>query len=100
MNKKVLTVPVLNGDRIIIIHARCDTGFNPNSLVLWKSSSSLSYHSLMNYSRFSNWDTEKPIPDLPEYSILLINNTPDFSSYKNSMIDCLKKNKISLGQIY
>ncbi|KAG6465035.1 hypothetical protein O3G_MSEX014895 [Manduca sexta] len=65
------------GSRWIIAHAGSENGFLNNSLLIFKSQSKSSdYHDDMNSTIFLKWMTEKVIPNLPERSLVVMDNAP------------------------
>lgn len=65
------------GSRWIIVHAGTENGFINNALLIFKSQSKSSdYHDDMNSTNFLKWMTEKLIPNLPEKSLVVMDNAP------------------------
>lgn len=65
------------GSRWIIAHAGSENGFINNAFLIFKSQSKSSdYHDDMNSSNFLKWMTEKLIPNLPERSLVVMDNAP------------------------
>lgn len=65
------------GKRWIIAHAGSENGFIKDSLLIFKSQSKSSdYHDDMNSTNFRKWMTEKLIPNLPERSLVVMDNAP------------------------
>lgn len=65
------------GKRFIIAHAGSENGFVPNALLIFRSQSqSADYHDDMNASNFLKWMTEKVVPNLPENSLVVMDNAP------------------------
>lgn len=74
---KGLTSSISKGQRLIIIHAGGETGFIPNALLIFKSGTkSGDYHSEMNSENYEKWLREKLIPNLPEHSLVVVDNAP------------------------
>lgn len=97
-----LYVPESAGSRWIIAHAGTEHGFINNALLIFKSQSmSSDYHDDMNSTNFLKWMTEKLIPNLPERSLVVmdnapyhctqINKPPTMSSLKNDMQQWLQE---------
>jgi len=75
-----LKTPIGKGRRLIIVHAGSESGFVPNALLIFKSGQkSGDYHNDMNYENYKKWITEKLIPNLPENSVIVVDN----ASYHN-----------------
>ncbi|XP_062531792.1 uncharacterized protein LOC134201289 [Bombyx mori] len=65
------------GSRWIIAHVGSENGFVENALLIFKSQSKSSdYHDDMNSGNFLKWITEKVIPNLPEKSLVVMDNAP------------------------
>lgn len=97
---------ISKGPRMIIIHAGGDMGFIPNALLMFKSGTkSGDYHDEMNSKNYEKWLTEMLIPNLPQESVVVIDNAPYHSvqlnpapnsnTKKATMIDWLRKKNIS-----
>ena len=69
---------------MIVVHAGGSTGFIPGGLLTFKSGSSTGdYHDDMNSQNFTRWLREQLIPNLPEKSILVLDN----AAYHNIQVD-------------
>lgn len=65
------------GSRWIIAHAGTENGFINDALLMFKSQSKSSdYHDDMNSTNFLKWLREKLIPNLPERSLVVMDNAP------------------------
>lgn len=104
-NNDGVAIPLTKGARLIIIHAGGEMGFIENCFTMWKSSlCSGDYHSSMNFENYQKWLTEKLIPNLPEKSVLVIDNAPyhnvqskkcpTSASTKSNMQEWLRSNRI------
>lgn len=83
-NDQDLKVPYSKGTRAIIVHAGGEMGFIPGCLAMWKSTSTTGdYHKDMNFQNYSKWIQEKLMPNLPEKSVLVVDN----ASYHNVQVD-------------
>jgi transposase len=91
--------------RIIVLCAGGDMGFIPNSNLLYKANStSGDYHGQMNSRIFEKWAEEKLIPNLPQNSVVVIDNAPyhsiqlnkvpNSSNRKQEIMDWLASNNI------
>ncbi|CAK1597710.1 unnamed protein product [Parnassius mnemosyne] len=94
-----------SGSRWIIAHARTKDGFINGVLLMFKSQSKSSdYHDDMNSANFLKWVTEKLIPNLPERSLVVMDNAPyhctqlnkapSMSNIKSSMQEWLRQKGI------
>nr|XP_034194883.1 uncharacterized protein LOC117611096 [Osmia lignaria] len=91
--------------RLIIIHAGGNNGFVPNAGSIFKSRSTTGdYHGQMNTANFEKWITEKLLPNLPEKSVIIMDNAPYHSTQinkppskyarKSEMIDWFIRNDV------
>lgn len=86
------TKDIGKGPRLIIIHAGGEAGFVPNALQIWdsrkkptKKTPNLTddYHDDMDYNNFSKWVSECLLPNLPNNSVIVLDN----ASYHNKQED-------------
>ncbi|CAH1975548.1 unnamed protein product [Acanthoscelides obtectus] len=83
---KNLKKPISKGQRLIIVHAGGEKGFVQNGLLIFKSGTKTGdYHNEMNSKNFMIWVERQLLPNLPERSVLVVDN----ASYHNVPI---KKN--------
>ncbi len=76
--------PTDKGDRLVIIHAITRYGWVPNAKIIFKSSRKTGdYHGQMNYDIFSKWFEEKLLPNIPDGSLIIMDN----ASYHNVLSD-------------
>jgi len=97
--------PTGNGERFIIINAITKNGWIPNAKCVFKSTKKTGdYHGQMNFELFKKWFCEKLLPNIPEKSLIILDNAsyhnvltvtsaPIASSSKQRMIDWLSQNK-------
>nr|XP_022913139.1 uncharacterized protein LOC111423981 [Onthophagus taurus] len=79
-----LQKPVSKGDRIIIVHAGSENGFVPGAYARWRSSCTTGdYHREMNFKNYKKWITDQLLPNLPDNSVLVIDNAP----YHNKQVN-------------
>ena len=72
-----LLSPMSKGKRLIIVHAGGEQGFVPNAYIRFKSHQTTGdYHSDMNYANYEKWLKERLIPNLPQNSVIVIDNAP------------------------
>ncbi|XP_045202333.2 uncharacterized protein LOC123555810 [Mercenaria mercenaria] len=72
-----LRVPFRKGQRMIIVHAGTETGFVKGAELVFKSQSHTGdYHDEMNSTNFMKWLQEKLLPNLPQRSVLIVDNAP------------------------
>ena len=69
---------------MIVLHAGNEQGFVTGGKLVFKAvSSDGDYHSEMNHQNFQRWLTEKLIPNIPENTVLVLDN----ASYHNVKMD-------------
>lgn len=69
------------GARFIIVHAGSSSGFIKDASLIYKASSTTGdYHSNMNFNNYSKWLNEKLLPNLPDKSVIVMDN----ASYHNT----------------
>lgn len=74
-----------SSNRLILVHAGGKNGFVPNALLIFKAGkASGDYHGQMNSENFEKWLLEKLIPNLPEKSVVVLDNAP---------YHCIQENK-------
>jgi len=76
--------PTGNGERLIIINAISKAGWVPGSKLVFKSTRKTGdYHGQMNFQLFKKWFSEKLLPNIPENSLIFMDN----ASYHNVLSD-------------
>jgi transposase len=97
--------PTGNGERFIIMNAITKDGWVPNAKVVFKSTKKTGdYHGQMNGEIFSNWFTERLLPNIPPKSIIILDNAsyhnilsstsaPTQTCSKERILEWLEKNK-------
>ena len=69
---------------MIVVHAGGSDGFIPGDLLTFKSGCSTGdYHNDMNADNFTRWLREQLIPNLPDKSVVVLDN----AAYHNIQID-------------
>ncbi len=95
--------PTGKGERLIIINAITKLGWVSNSKLVFKSTKRTGdYHGQMNFELFRKWFSEMLLPNIPDNSLIIMDNAP----YHNTLSDhsaptpLCSKNKIIkwLGQ--
>lgn len=72
--------PILKGDALMIVLAATNEGFIKNGLLIFKSERKTGdFHDKMNSSNYIKWHNNKLIPNLPNKSLLVLDN----ASYHN-----------------
>lgn len=95
-----------SSNRLIVVHIGSSNGFLPGSSLIFKAgTSSGDYHGQMNSNNFEKWIREKVVPNLPESSIIVMDNAPYHNkqvdkppskySVKSEMIDWLQRKGIN-----
>lgn len=101
-----MPVPIGKGGRIIVIHAGTSQGFVPNCLHIFRSKKTGDYHEEMNSVTFQKWFEEKLLHNLPDNSVIVMDNAPYHSvildkaptmaARKSELIDWLKAHNIEV----
>ena len=69
--------PTGKGERLIIINAITASGWIPGSKLVFKSTRKTGdYHGQMNWDLFKKWFTEMLLPNIPEHSLIIMDNAP------------------------
>ena len=69
--------PTGKGERLIIINAITASGWIPGSKLIFKSTRKTGdYHGQMNWDLFKKWFTEMLLPNIPEHSLIIMDNAP------------------------
>ncbi len=99
--------PTGKGERLIIMNAITKEGWVPSAKMVFKSTKKTGdYHGQMNSDLFTKWFKEKLIPNIPDNSIIVMDNAPYHNtlssqsaptpvSSKKKIRDWLDNNKIS-----
>lgn len=83
-SSETLTVPVSKGQRAIILHAGGQEGFIKNAFLVFKSGTkSGDYHQDMNFNNFYKWLKDKLIPNLPQNSVIVMDNASYHNVFSN-----------------
>ena len=76
--------PTGKGERLIILNAITKDGWVPNAKVVFKSTRKTGdYHGQMNGELFQKWFTDKLLPNLPDKSLIVMDN----ASYHNILAE-------------
>jgi transposase len=76
--------PTGKGERLIIMNAITQEGWVPEAKVVFKSSRKTGdYHGQMNGDLFQKWFVEKLLPNIPNKSLMVLDNAP----YHNILAD-------------
>ncbi|MBU2646847.1 transposase [bacterium] len=102
--------PTGNGERLIIMNAITRDGWVPNAKTVFKSTRKTGdYHGQMNAELFTKWFEEKLIPNIPDNSLIIMDNAPyhnilspqsapTAASSRKKIRDWLEKNNIACGE--
>lgn len=72
--------PTGKGERLIIMNAITQKGWVPNAKLVFKSTKKTGdYHGQMNYDLFAKWFKERLLPNIPNNSLIIMDN----ASYHN-----------------
>jgi len=73
----IIGKPTGKGERLIIVDAITKDGWAPNARIVFKASKKTGdYHSNMNWDNFSEWFKEKLMKNIPENSLIIMDNAP------------------------
>ncbi len=98
--------PTGKGERLIIINAITKSGWVPGSKLVFKSTRKTGdYHGQMNWALFRKWFTEMLLPNIPEQSLIIMDNAsyhnifsehspPTHQSSKKKIKEWLEQNKV------
>ena len=71
----IIGKPTGKGDRLIIVNAITKDGWVPNAKLVFKASRKTGdYHTNMNWNNFSEWFQEKLLKNIPENSLIIMDN--------------------------
>ncbi len=80
----ILGKPTGKGDRLIILNAITKDGWVPNTKLVFKAAKKTGdYHTNMNWDNFSKWFQEKLLKNIPENSLIIMDNAP----YHNVLVE-------------
>jgi len=69
--------PTGKGERLIILNAITKNGWVPGAELIFKSTKKTGdYHGQMNWNLFKKWFTEMLLPNIPERSLIIMDNAP------------------------
>ena len=98
--------PTGKGDRLIIMNAMNTNGWIPGAKLVFKSTRKTGdYHGQMNWELFNKWFVEMLLPNIPNNSIIIMDNAsyhtrlseyspPTSLSSKSKIIEWLEENEI------
>lgn len=73
----IIGKPTGKGDRLIIVNAITKDGWITNAKLVFKASKKTGdYHTNMNWDNFSKWFQEKLLKNIPENSLIIMDNAP------------------------
>jgi len=71
----IIGKPTGKGERLIIVDAITNNGWVPNARLVFKASKKTGdYHANMNWDNFSAWFQEKLLKNIPEHSLIIMDN--------------------------
>jgi transposase len=77
--------PTGNGERFIIVNAITKDGWVPEAKLVFKSTKKTGdYHGQMNSQNFKKWFTDRLLPNIPENSMIIMDNAAYHSVLSNS----------------
>lgn len=76
--------PTGKGERLVIVNAISKDGWIPNAKLVFASSKKTNdYHMSMNWKIFSEWFENKLLPNIPENSIIIMDNAQYHNVFTN-----------------
>jgi transposase len=102
--------PTGKGERLVILNAITASGWVPHARLVFKSTKKTGdYHGQMNHGIFAKWFTEQLLPNIPERSIIIMDNAayhntldpssaPTAACSKDKMQCWLQNNGVSLPE--
>jgi transposase len=76
-DSSIISKPTGKGDRLIIVNAIGSKGWIPHAKLVFKASKKTGdYHGNMNWTLFRKWFTEQLLPNIPENSLIIMDNAP------------------------
>ena len=88
-------VPLGKGKRLIIAHAGSCEGFVPEAKLNFVSKKTSDYHDEMNGKHFEEWLETKVFPNIPEESVIVMDNA-SYHSVKEEKVPTKSNNKTEL----
>lgn len=80
----IIGKPTGKGERLIIVNAITKDGWVPNSKLVFQASKKTGdYHTSMNWNNFSKWFQEKLLKNIPENSLIIMDN----ATYHNVLVE-------------
>lgn len=93
-----LNAPCSRGKRVIILHAGSKNGFVPNALLLSAKNikkCSADYHEDMTANLFEKWFGEQLLPNIPQNSVIVMDN----ASYHSRLLNKIPNNNTKKDDI-
>lgn len=98
--------PSGKGPRVIVVHAITEKGWVENAQLIFDANKRTGdYHGQMNWENFSKWFQDQLLPNIPDNSIIILDNAkyhnvfsedafPTLTTRKTALCDWLEKNDI------
>lgn len=91
--------PSGKGDRLIILNAVTKNGWvDGTKLVFQAKNNSGDYHGSMDEVNFTRWFTEQLLPNIPDKSVIIMDNAPYHNMYKDDGTPSLSSKKTVLQE--
>lgn len=76
-DSSIISKPTEKGERLIIVNAIARSGWIPHAQLIFKASKKTGdYHGSMNRNVFRQWVTDQLLPNIPENSLIIMDNAP------------------------
>lgn len=91
--------PSGKGARLIIVHAITKNGWVPNAKLIFQAKQCTGdYHGQMNYDNFSKWFKEQLLPNIPERSLIFMDNAQYHNIFSMDVFPKRTTSKLELQQ--
>jgi transposase len=89
--------PAGKGERLIVLNAVTKDGWVKGAECVFKSNlMSGDYHGAMNENNFKKWFTEQLLPNIPDNSVIVMDNASYHNTYKEDGVPSLNSKKVML----
>ena len=91
--------PSGKGARLIIVHVITKNGWVPNAKLIFQAKQCTGdYHGQMNYDNFSKWFKEQLLPNIPERSLIFMDNAQYHNIFSMDVFPKRTTSKLELQQ--
>lgn len=86
--------PSGKGERLIILNAVTENGWVKKAKLVFQAKSSTGdYHGSMDEENFTKWFTEQLLPNIPNYSVIVMDNAPYHNMYVSDNVPSFNSKK-------